>query len=126
MKSAKPFARTLPDYISIPDHLKATPIASLSRSLGKPGLHNRPARLLHLFEYAGIRSLGDLDGKRLSDFESYRNCGRVTIWALRCLIFRALHPQSRLDRHTWPVPMWAVRPPETRQPERARITTAGL
>ena len=50
-----------PDYISIPAHLKSTPVDGLAL----------PGRLRYLLRYTRVRLLGDLDGKRLSDFEGY-------------------------------------------------------
>ena len=94
---------TPPDYISIPEHLKSKPIGPpQARLAGGPRLG---ARLCYLFEGAGIQVLGDLDGKRLSDFEQHRNCGAGTIWALRRLILRALYPGRKLDLSTRPIPM---------------------
>jgi hypothetical protein len=91
-----------PDYISIPEHLKATPV-------GGPGL---PAPLRNLLGCAGIRVLGDLDGKRLSDFEDSPQQGGGAIATLRLIILRALHPGVEPDRRTRPilVPYWW--PPE--------------
>ena len=73
-----------PDYICIPEHLKSKPIAAF----------RLPARLRHLLQYTGIRLLGDLDGKRLSDFADYRGCGEETLRALRHLLLRALHRRT--------------------------------
>jgi len=99
------------DYISIPDRLKSKPIAALGRSLGVPGLTGRRVvRLKHLLQYAGIRVLGDLDGKRLSDFGQYRGCGKETVSSLRTMILRALHPGIKLDRSAWPIPLWSDQP----------------
>jgi hypothetical protein len=70
-----------PDYISIPEHLKSTPVDGLAL----------PGRLRYLLRYTRIRLLGDLDGKRLSDFEGYPRCGDWTLRALRCMI---LHPED--------------------------------
>ena len=91
---------TPPDYISIPEYLRATPV-------GGPGLSER---LRNLLRYAGIRLLGDLDGKRLSNFEPYRGCGQGTLWELRCMIFKALHPGVKPDLSTRPIPMRYWRP----------------
>ena len=99
-QSRTPADLTPPDYISIPEHLKATPV-------GGPGLSER---LRNLLRFAGIRLLGDLDGKRLSDFEPYRGCGQGTLWALRCMIFKALHPGVKPDLSTRPIPMRYWRP----------------
>jgi hypothetical protein len=98
-----------PDYISIPEHLKSKPIGPLQARLA--GGLRLGARLRYLFEGAGIQVLGDLDGKRLSDFHQHRNCGAGTIWALRRLILRALYPGRKPDLSTRPIPMgywWPV------------------
>ncbi len=70
-----------PDYISIPEHLKSTPVDGLAL----------PGRLRYLLRYTRVRLLGDLDGKRLSYFEGYPRCGDGTLRALRHLI---LHPED--------------------------------
>lgn len=77
-------AGTPPDDIRIPEHLKSKSVAAF----------RLPARLRHLLQYAGIRLLGDLDGKRLSDFAEYRGCGETTLRALRHLLLRALHQKT--------------------------------
>ena len=77
-------AGTPPDRINIPEHLEFKPVAAF----------RLPARLRHLLQYAGIRLLGDLDGKRLSDFAEYRGCGKNTLRALRHLLLRALHRRT--------------------------------
>ncbi len=87
--------RSTTGHISIPEHLKSTPV--------NPAAEKWQLRLL--IEHANIRTLGDLDGKRLSDFEHYSGCAGATVWGLRCLIFRALHPGLEPDRTTWPVPI---------------------
>lgn len=84
-----------PDYISIPDHLKAKPI-------GGTGL---PEGLGPLLRRAGIRSLGDLDGKRLSDFEGCDRWNGRTCWALRRLIVSTIHPGQSRDPSLRPIPM---------------------
>jgi hypothetical protein len=99
-----------PDYISIPEHLKSKPIEPLKAKIA--GSSRLPERIRHLLEYAGIRLLGDLDGKRLSDFEPYRGCGEQTIQALRRMILRELHPGVRADPSMMPIPMRDWRPPE--------------
>ena len=99
-----------PDYISIPEHLKPKPIEPLKAKI--PGGSRLPERLRHLLQYAGIRLLGDLDGKRLLDFEPYRGCGEQTIRALRRMILRELHPGVRADPSMMPISMRDWRPPE--------------
>ena len=89
-----------PITFSIPEYLRATPV-------GGPGLSER---LRNLLRYAGIRLLGDLDGKRLSNFEPYRGCGQGTLWEVRCMIFKALHPGVKPDLSTRPIPMRYWRP----------------
>jgi hypothetical protein len=92
-ESRTPADRTPPDYISIPEHLKATPVEG-------QGL---PERLRSLLRCSGIRLLGDLDGKRLSDFEEYRESWQGAISALRLMIIRAIHPGVAPDRRTRPI-----------------------
>ena len=82
LPSAKP-----PDYISIPEHLRAQPAHVLVGS----------RRVQRLFEQANIRRLWDLDGKRLSDFAGYRGCNKMTLWELRRLLLRVLHPDVEPD-----------------------------
>ena len=94
--------RTPPDYISIPEDLKATPVEG-------PGL---PERLRSLLRGSGIRLLGDLDGKRLSDFEEYLESGKGAISALRLMIIRAIHPGVLPDRRTRPILVRYWWPPE--------------
>lgn len=96
LPSAKP-----PDYISIPDHLRAQPAYVLVGS----------RRVQRLFEQANIRRLGDLDGKRLSDFAGYRGCSKMTLWELRRLLLRVLHPDVEPDLTTWPILMSDYQPP---------------
>jgi hypothetical protein len=90
----------LSDCISIPEHLKSKPVANLMSKFA--GGQKLPARVSRLFQYVGIRLLGDLDGKRLSDFAGYRGCGEGTLWALTCMIFRALHPAAKPDLSALP------------------------
>jgi hypothetical protein len=84
-----------PDYISIPEHERATPVRS-------QGL---PERLGELLRRAGICALGDLDGKRLSDFEDYHRWPRQALWELRQVILAAIHPDLPPDRRTRPIPI---------------------
>jgi hypothetical protein len=94
-----------PDYISIPEHLKSQPV-----QVPKPehiGGLRVAANLGRLLQSAGIHVLGGLDGKRLSDF----SCGHMTLWALREMIIRAVHPGAVLDQKTRPVPMLYWWPP---------------
>jgi hypothetical protein len=99
-----------PDYIAIPEDLKSKPIESLNaKSAGGSRL---PKRLRNLLEYAGIRLLGDLDGKRLADFEPYRGCGGETIEALRRMVLRELRPGVRAGPSMMPIRMRDWRPPE--------------
>jgi hypothetical protein len=94
-----------PDYISIPEPLKLHPIEPLDPALvGGPRLC---ARLRSVLQQAGVQLLGELDGKRLSDFEEFRQCGAGTLWALRSMILRALQPGVEPDLHTRPIPMRA-------------------
>ena len=86
---------TPPDYISIPEHLKSEPVVG----------SRLPARLRHLLQYAGIQSLGDLHGKRLSDFREFRGCRKGTLWSLKSMILLALHPGVNPDPRAWPFPL---------------------
>jgi len=101
VKTHASLPNTPPDYISIPEHLKSTPVASLRTSV----------RLGHLLQYARIRCLGDLHGKRLSEFEEYRGCGEETIRELRFMIVRALHPRVEPALTTWPIRVRDYHPP---------------
>jgi hypothetical protein len=91
-----------PDYISIPEHLKLQPIKHLRSSLVGSRATSGLRRLL---DAAGVRVLGDLDGRRLSDFEEYRKAGGATLWALRSVILGAIKPGAELDMSTRPIPM---------------------
>ena len=79
---------TPPDFISIPEHLKSKLVEHLTSKLA--GDSRLPTRLNHLLQYAGIRLLGDLDGKCVSDFKEYRGWGEATLLELRRMISRAL------------------------------------
>ena len=90
-----------PDHISIPEHLRNQPVAEMPM----------PGRVGRLLGCANVRRLGDLDGKRLSDFEGYPGFADTTVWQLRCLVLRALHPGVEPDLTTWPIPIRNYRPP---------------
>lgn len=97
---------TPPDLILIPDRFKSAPIDSLYRARGFKGRTNRYlARLKNVLRDAGVRSLGDLDGKRLSDFEQRRACGAVTVIALRTMLLKALYPGVRKRSGMRPIRM---------------------
>jgi hypothetical protein len=89
-----------PDYITIPEHLKSKPVADFKVSV----------RLRHLLQYAGIQRLGDLDGKRLSEFGEFRGCGKGTLWSLKRMILRELKPRVKADPQTLPIPLHWYRP----------------
>ena len=109
LRTVNPSPDNPPDHISIPENLKSRPVEPLKSKLaGGPRI---PERLSHVLQYAGIRVLGDLDGKRLSDFETYRGCGQGTVWALRGMILRALHPAVKPDLRMRPIPMRDWWPP---------------
>ena len=91
-----------PDYITIPEHLKSQPIKPLRSSLVGSRATTRLRRLL---DAAGVRVLGDLDGRRLSDFGEYRKAGGAMLWALRVVILGAIKPGAELDMSTRPIPM---------------------
>ena len=83
------------DYIAIPEHLKSKPVADFRVSV----------RLRHLLQYAGIQRLGDLDGKRLSEFGEFRGCGKGTLWSLKRMILGELQPRVKADPQTLLIPL---------------------
>ena len=91
-----------PDYISIPEHLRATPVRG-------QGL---PEGLGELLRRTGICVLGNLDGKRLSDFEDHHGWPRQALWGLRQVILTTIHPDLPPDRRTRPIPIHHWWPPE--------------
>ena len=100
-----------PDYIAIPEHLKSKPVADFRVSV----------RLRHLLQYAGIQRLGDLDGKRLSEFGEFRGCGKGTLWSLKRMILRELQSRVKADPRTLPIPLhWYKRGPRMEVSEAIR------
>jgi hypothetical protein len=83
---------TPPDCIIIPEALRSVPVAG----------SKIPARLRRLLHYAGIQCVGDLHGKRLSDFREFRGCGGQTLSWLKSMIVRALQPGAKPDTRAWP------------------------
>ena len=83
-----------PDYIAIPEHLRTKPVPKVAKR-----------RLERLLERASIRLLGNLHGRRLSDFEAYPGCGHLTVLDLRDMVIQALYPGAQPDLEAWPTPM---------------------
>ena len=97
-----PPIETPPDFISIPKHLKSKPVEYLTSKFA--GGSTLRGRLNHLLQYAGIRLLGDLDGRCVSDFKEYRGCGEGTLLELRRMLDRALHSGAKPDLGTRRIP----------------------
>jgi hypothetical protein len=103
---SSPRPGTAPDYISIPERLKSKRVDNLTSKLA--GGSTLPGRLKHLFQNAGIRLLGDLDGRCVSDFKQYRACGHGTLCELRRMLDRALGSSAKpeLGRRRTPGRYW--------------------
>jgi hypothetical protein len=69
------------DHIFIPPDLRGIPLPTVSAA---------SARFRKFCEYHGFQILGDLHGRRLSDFSLLRLCGRKTLFELEALV-SALH-----------------------------------
>jgi hypothetical protein len=103
-----PPLETPPDYISIPERLKSKRVDRLISKLA--GGSTLPGRLKHVFECAGIRLLGELDGRCVSDFKQYRGCGPGTLCELRRMLDRTLDSRAKPElgkrrtpgRYWWP------------------------
>jgi hypothetical protein len=100
MSTLSPPPGSSPDYIVIPEQIRSEPVAG-SRI---------PVRLRHLLHYAGIQTLGDLHGKRLSEFREFRGCGTKTLSSLKSMILRALQPGTNPDPRAWPFPLRTYTP----------------
>ena len=75
----QPFAsRCFPKRIDIPVALRDQPFDACQTS----------GRLAHVLRRSGIRVLGDLQGRKVSDFASQRNCGFSTLHELDSLVRR--------------------------------------
>ena len=68
-----------PDHIFIPVKLRGVPIPTA------PAIS---ARLIKILSYRGVKVFGDLHGLRLSEFGTFRNCGKITVSELGRLIQR--------------------------------------
>jgi hypothetical protein len=95
-----------PDLILIPDRLKSVPIDPLGAMI-RGACRNKlvAVRLGRMLREAGVACLGDLDGKRLSDFEERRGCGPLSRVALRRLVIKALYPGVRETANLRPIRM---------------------
>ena len=69
------------ETIFIPQEARGTPLATFPVSV----------RLLHIFGSKKFRLAGDLHGHALSDFRSYRNCGKKTLDEVRELVRAIQH-----------------------------------
>jgi hypothetical protein len=104
----------VPDLILIPEPLKSIAIESLGPDSPISQKKYSATKLRSLLRHARIQRLGDLHGKRLSDFEQYRSCGRHTIAALRDMLLTAINPGVKPNPRSLPIPMWACKPPKTK------------
>ena len=76
--------------ISVPEHLRSCTLDD----------RRLPGHLRSLFWSARLHHLGDLHGKRVSDFAHFRNCGKITLRQLECLAAAIQRPGA-----AWPPPL---------------------
>ena len=67
------------DHIFIPVKLRGVPV---------PAAPAISVRLTKTLSYRGVKVFGDLHGLRLSEFGTFRNCGKITVSELGRLIQR--------------------------------------
>ena len=79
-----PVWRIQPSVISLRSESGSQPVAAFPVS----------ARLAKLFDYLGVRVLGDLQGRNFVELATYRNVGRHTVWELLQLVSPFLDPSA--------------------------------
>jgi hypothetical protein len=90
MKTSEP--PNPPDLISIPKRLRGRRIDNLPI----------PGGICPFLLSVGVRTLGDLDGKRLSQFKG-PGCGMPSLYRIRQVLLRLIYPRRHIDWSTSPL-----------------------